>query len=125
MFDLISLKLGKTQSHRNSISLEWTRIYASPAEARQKLGAGRPQLIIIDGVRLCVALYNDRIHALADRCPHNGESLSKGKVNFAGEVVCPWHGYRYPLAGGPCPSGGTEAESFPVREDDSGVFVAI
>ena len=125
MFGLFSLKLGKTQSHRNPINVEWVRIFANAAEARQNLGDGRPKLIIAGGIRLCVALYDDRIHALADRCPHNGESLSKGKVNFVGEVVCPWHGYRYPLAGGPCPSGGSEAERFPVREDDSGVFVAI
>lgn len=125
MFGLFSLKLGKTLSHRNPIDVEWKRIFASSAEAREKLGNGRPQLITIGGARLCLALFKDRVHALADRCPHNGESLSKGKVNFAGEVVCPWHGYRYPLAGGPCPSGGSEAESFPVREDDSGVFVAV
>lgn len=105
--------------------MEWIRIFSSPAEARQKIVDGRPLLIIAGGRRLCIARHNDRIHALADRCPHNGESLSKGRINFAGEVVCPWHGYRYPLAGGPCPSGGSEAESFPVREDDSGVFVAV
>lgn len=104
---------------------EWHRVYESTAAAHAALGAGKPVQVIAGGRRICMALHNSRIYAIIDRCPHNGESLSKGKVNAFGEVICPWHGYRYSLIGGICGSGGPDAEIFPVRESDEGVFIAV
>lgn len=104
---------------------EWHRVFDDAETARAALGSGKPLLVNAGGRRICLALYNGRIHAIIDRCPHNGESLSKGKVNAFGEVICPWHGYRYSLNGGICSSGGPDAEIFPVRESDEGVFVAV
>ncbi len=104
---------------------EWIRIWDNPEAARSAMRPGKPMLVTVAGRRLCIGLHQNRFFAIADRCPHNGESLSKGIINAFGEVVCPWHGYRYPLNGGPCPSGGAAAESFPVREDADGLFIAV
>ena len=104
---------------------EWIRIWEDAAAARAAMHPGKPQLMLVSGRKVCVGLHAGRFFAIADRCPHNGESLSKGRINAFGEVVCPWHGYRYPMDGGPCPSGGPAAENFPVREDDNGIFIAL
>lgn len=29
------------------------------------------------------------------RCPHMGADLTKASVGGKGDVICPWHGYRY------------------------------
>ena len=37
--------------------------------------------------------------AAADRCPHRGTALSLGRVDGAGCVVCPYHGWTYDASG--------------------------
>ena len=38
-----------------------------------------------------------KVHALADRCPHRGASLSRGHIRFpgSGTITCPYHGWTY------------------------------
>lgn len=63
--------------------------------------------------------------AISDRCPHNGESLSRGRLNPFGEVVCPLHGYRFRLIDGGCSAPCPDAEVFPVKEENGEIFVAV
>ena len=44
---------------------------------------------------------DDRVHALADSCPHAGAPLSAGALRD-GVVVCTWHGWRFDPATGQC-----------------------
>ncbi len=90
------------------------------------LTVNHPRLLLAGGKRICLVRTQDRLLAVADTCTHNGESLSKGKVNFQGEVVCPWHGNRFNLVTGR-ESGERSAdlETFPTRIDEDGVFVAV
>ena len=48
-----------------------------------------------------LAVWRDeggQVHATADRCPHRGASLSRGRVR-GGCVECPFHGFRFDGAG--------------------------
>ena len=64
-----------------------------------------------------VAIFNVQgvLHAIADRCPHEGASLCKGKITALvdsdgpgdyrlerrGELVrCPWHGWEFDILTG-------------------------
>jgi nitrite reductase/ring-hydroxylating ferredoxin subunit len=47
------------------------------------------QLPIVQGKRICLVLHGNNFLAVQDACTHNGESLSGGKVNYLGEIVCP------------------------------------
>ena len=49
----------------------------------------------------CIALFqaDGRYYALDDSCPHQGASLTAGKV-VDGKVQCPAHGLRFDLASG-------------------------
>lgn len=53
----------------------------------------------IDGQGVLVALVDDRPHAVADLCPHNGALLSEGVIRD-GCVTCPSHLWRFSLADG-------------------------
>lgn len=90
------------------------------------LAVNRPRLLLAGGKRICLVRTADRLLAVEDRCTHNGESLSKGQVNYLGEVVCPWHGHRFNLVTGR-ESGerSGDLQTFPVRVDEEGVFVAL
>ena len=75
-----------------------------------------------------VALFrtaDDRVFALADRCPHKGGPLSQGIVH--GErVACPLHNWNIALSTGAAiaPDEGCAA-SFPVRIDAGRVHVLL
>ena len=73
----------------------WVKLFHSLSEAKDRLAESRPQLLEVSNVRICLVLRGDQLFAVSNKCTHNGESLSKGKVNFANEIVCPWHGYQY------------------------------
>jgi len=105
--------------------MEWIRIFSDLPEAIMALGENKANTQIVGGRKVCMAIINGKLHIVSDRCTHNGESLGKGKINFAGEVVCPWHGYRFELKTGRCRSDSPDLETFPVKIENDGVFVGI
>lgn len=106
--------------------MEWVKVFSNSGELHEQLPDATPRLFVIAGKPICLVRWRGKLRAIENKCPHNGEQLSKGKVNFLGEVVCPWHGYRFHLATG---REGDErcrdAETFPVMENDEGVFVGL
>lgn len=106
--------------------MEWIKIFASEEEAKSKLSPGRPQLLVLHGKRICLVRYKESFLAVQDACTHNGESLSKGSVNYLGEIICPWHNYRFDLQSGKaCDSSSADLNTYPVKIDESGFFVGI
>jgi nitrite reductase/ring-hydroxylating ferredoxin subunit len=105
--------------------MEWIRIFNSATEARERISMGKPQLVVIGEVRICLARVNESFFAVGDKCSHNGESLSKGKINFLGEIVCPWHGYRFSLQSGRCAENYPDIPIFPIKENEDGFFIGI
>ena len=116
----INIKVQRTDA------LEWIKIFESADEARRILTGKPAQLLIVRGKRICLATYQEKFFAVSDSCTHNGESLSKGMVNYQGEIICPWHNYRFELATGICsvPSC-RDLEIYPVKEDATGFFIGI
>jgi phenylpropionate dioxygenase-like ring-hydroxylating dioxygenase large terminal subunit len=86
-----------------------------------------------------IVLWRDggKVHALADRCPHRGASLSQGHVRFpgSGTISCPYHGWTFDGTGqlraciqeGPLSSmpPRVKAKSYPVEERLGLVWVWI
>lgn len=106
--------------------MNWIKIFSSTGEMESALVINQPRLLLAGGKRICLVRTPDRLLAVADTCTHNGESLSKGKVNFIGEVVCPWHGHRFSLVTGRESSErSADLDVFPTRIDEDGVFVAV
>jgi 3-phenylpropionate/trans-cinnamate dioxygenase ferredoxin subunit len=106
--------------------VEWIKIFLNEKEARAVVKEHVPQLIIIDGKRICITLHEGKFFAVQDECTHAGESLSKGRINYRGEIVCPMHGYRFDLNGGsPCDSSCRDLATYPLKKDDNGFFIGI
>ncbi len=95
-------------------------------EARSRITTDKPQLLVLHGTRICLVLHNEEFRAVQDSCSHNGESLSKGRVNFLGEIICPWHGYRFDMKNGKaCDSSSADLKTYPVKSDETGFFIGI
>lgn len=106
--------------------MEWIKIFSNEEEARRRLSPGKPQLVVIGGTRICLALVNGNFRAVQDACTHNGESLSKGAINYLGEIICPWHNYRFDMSNGrACDSSSADLRTYPIRLDDTGFFIGI
>ena len=106
--------------------MDWIRIFPNSASAREALQTDRPRQLAISDKRICLVLYKNNILAIEDKCSHNGESLSKGTVNFMGEVICPWHGYRFNLkTGRESAERSRDLVTYPIMENEEGVFLGL
>jgi nitrite reductase/ring-hydroxylating ferredoxin subunit len=105
--------------------LNWIRIFPSAADARERLPLNKPQLVVVNGTRVCLVRRENEWLAVSDKCTHNGESLSKGHVNYLGDIICPWHGYRFSMKTGQCYESAAGLPTYPVREDAEGVFIGL
>jgi len=81
-----------------------------------------------DDPRGNVAIFrtgDDRVFALADRCPHKGGPLSEGIVH-GDRVTCPLHNWSIALGSGAAiaPDEGCAAR-YEVRVEDGRVYLAL
>jgi len=105
--------------------MEWKKIFNSKADMENAMKLEQPRLLKIGEHRICLIRLEDQLCAIEDRCPHNGESLSKGKVNFLGEVVCPWHGQRFDIkTGREGAQRSRDLITYPIREMD-GIYLQL
>jgi nitrite reductase/ring-hydroxylating ferredoxin subunit len=106
--------------------MDWIKVFASGVDARKRLLESKPQLLIVHDRRICLVLRNDQFLAVEDSCPHNGESLSKGNINYLGEVICPLHGYRFQLrTGRETEERCRDLKIYPTKEDETGIYIGM
>ncbi len=106
--------------------MEWIKVFSSGEEARKRLKENVPQLLILNGRRLCLVLRNNCFYVVQDACSHTGESLSKGTVNHLGEIICPWHGHQFNLATGrECSERSADLNTYLIKEDSEGLFIGM
>ncbi|MBT1709816.1 Rieske 2Fe-2S domain-containing protein [Fulvivirgaceae bacterium PWU5] len=106
--------------------MEWIKIFSNTVEAREKLLSGKPRLLVVYGRRITLVHYGDDFYAVQDACTHNQESLSKGHVNHLGEIICPWHNYRFELKTGRAMDSSCRAlATYPIKTDETGFFIGI
>ena len=63
------------------------------------LPEGRGRRVCKAGLDLAVFRVGDAVYAIDDSCPHQGGSLSNGKLEGT-RVTCPVHGLKFNLASG-------------------------
>ena len=82
--------------------------------------------ITVDGLELAVFRDGDDLRCIQESCPHRGAALSEGFVQD-GEVVCPWHGWRYSIRDGECSTlpGSAPVACYPAEARGGAVWVRI
>ncbi|MDZ4715040.1 MAG: Rieske 2Fe-2S domain-containing protein [Cytophagales bacterium] len=106
--------------------MDWIKIFSSVGQMESLLVMNQPRQLIVGSKRICLVRTDDGIRAVEDKCTHNGESLSKGKVNYLGEVVCPWHSYRFNLATGRESSERSrDLITYPLKAEPDGIFIGM
>lgn len=106
--------------------MEWVKIFSNVNDAFIRIKPGSTQLLVVNQKRICLGRVNDDFFAVQDKCSHNGESLSKGIINYVGEVVCPWHGYRFQLkTGRESGEHSPDLETYPIKQDETGFYIGL
>ncbi|MDX1627295.1 MAG: Rieske (2Fe-2S) protein [Fulvivirga sp.] len=106
--------------------MKWLKVFDSKEKALEAIPQNGARLLKIGERRISLANYQGNIYATDNKCPHNGEALSQGKVNYLGEIICPWHNYRYSLKNGrECQQRTEDVETYPISEKDDGLYIGI
>lgn len=102
--------------------IRWHRTGVTHAGDLQE---GVPARVHVAGKAICLVRWKGRVHALLDRCPHQGNSFAGGWCE--GEhLVCPAHRKGFNLATGHSRGGGTDrATVIPVQERPDGLYVGL
>jgi nitrite reductase/ring-hydroxylating ferredoxin subunit len=78
-------------------------------------GAQRKQIVLF-------RLASGEIHAIDNRCPHEGYPLSTGALKD-GILTCEWHNWKFRLCDGVCVLGGENVRHYPVRVQDGAIWL--
>ena len=82
----------------------------------------RPVLRKAGGMRFACVRAGDAVHAIDDRCPHQGYPLSQGSCK-EGVLTCEWHNWKFDLGSGECLFGGEAVRRYPTRIQDGRVHL--
>ena len=91
------------------------------------LAEGAGEAFVVGRRVIALFLRDGRYFAIDDDCPHQGASLSKGRVDECG-VTCAWHGWRYSLEDGRWldnPRSQRGVATYPVRVLDNEIQVGV
>lgn len=98
----------------------WHRV-AALAELPESSG----REFVVEGRVIAVFRSGNDVFAMDGICPHAGGPLAEGPVQN-GIVSCPWHGWQFRIATGEhCLSSQIRQDCFPVKIDESGVYVEL
>jgi len=104
------------------------KLFKNKEETEKNIALNKAVLVQIEEMKICLTRTARGYFALQDACPHLGISLSKGHCNGFGEIVCPWHGYRFDLKLGHETSGqgnGLGAELYKVEMRANGLYIGV
>ena len=74
-----------------------------------------------------IALFSiaGSVHAIDNRCPHEGYPLAEGQVDGGCTLTCNWHNWKFRLTDGRCILGGDNVRVYDTRVDDGYVWVDL
>lgn len=83
----------------------------------------RPVLRKAGGRRFACVRAGGDVHAIDDRCPHQGYPLSSGSCKD-GVLTCEWHNWKFDLTSGECTFGGEAVRRYPTRVEGGRVHLS-
>lgn len=88
-----------------------------PLGSLKALKAGPHQLVL-------ARTEEGEVHALDNRCPHEGYPLATGTLKGC-DLTCCWHNWKFDVRDGACRVGGEGVRSFPSRVVDGSIEVDL
>ncbi|HWM84943.1 MAG TPA: Rieske (2Fe-2S) protein [Kofleriaceae bacterium] len=76
------------------------------------------------GKQLAVFRAGGEVHAIDNRCPHEGYPLASGALQ-EGVLTCEWHNWKFRLCDGVCVLGGEDVQRYRTRVEDGVVWIDL
>src|SRR6266851_4896474 len=90
---------------------------------RSELGTQGRKLVRHKGKQVLVIAQQDRVFAIANRCPHEGYPLSEGTLGPGCVLTCNWHNWKFDLASGEALVGRDPVRTYQVAERGGQIFI--
>lgn len=105
---------------------EWKRVDEAGVMGVNFLREGKTTLVKVAGKSICLVRKQDKLYAVRDRCPHGNGPLHQGTLNEEGDLVCPWHKFRFCVENGRSAGGeGYFVPTYPIEIREDGVYIGI
>lgn len=75
--------------------------------------------------QILILRKGNSLHAINNRCPHEGYPLSEGSLSEDCTLTCNWHNWKFDLNSGETLVGGDKLRHYPVREEEDGIWVDV
>jgi 3-phenylpropionate/trans-cinnamate dioxygenase ferredoxin component len=88
------------------------------------VGGARTLSVEVAGTPIVIARCGGELHAVDDRCTHDGEPLGGGEVEDC-EIICPRHLARFDLRTGEAltPPAYEPLRTYPVKEENGRILI--
>ncbi|MFL5267304.1 MAG: Rieske (2Fe-2S) protein [Stellaceae bacterium] len=90
---------------------------------RSELGSNGHKLVRHDGKQVFVIARENRVFAIANRCPHEGYPLSEGTIGPGCVLTCNWHNWKFDLASGAALVGRDPVRTYEVAERGGEILI--
>lgn len=105
--------------------MNWIKIL-SLEQIEQHVMVNKPVSILLHQTPLAIVWDGNTYFAFKNVCPHNKARLSDGKLNAFGEIICPWHEYRYNIkTGRECANRTADLATFTIEKRADGLYLFI
>ena len=95
------------------------------AAALQDLNPGSSKFVVLKGKTIALFNVAGQVHATDNACLHRGGPLGEGALE-GGVVTCPWHGWKFDVAGGACQMNPKlKVKTYPVKIEGPDIFVDV
>ncbi len=86
---------------------------------------GQGRVVEAEGREIALFNLEGAFYAVENTCCHRGGPLGEGALD-GGEVICPWHGWRFDVRSGECRnSPGDHVRTYDVIVEEGAVRVKI
>src|SRR5215831_3115538 len=90
---------------------------------RSELDSNGHKLVRHDGKQVLVVAHENRVFAIANRCPHEGYPLSEGTIGPGCVPTCNWHNWKFDLASGAALVGRNPVRTYEVAERGGEILI--
>jgi len=108
----------------NRKKYNWHKVFDS--EAGIKLGENGIGTLQLNDKTICITKFDGEWYAFTNSCPHAGAPLSEGCLDAKGNIICPFHNYKFNIKNGRMANAdGYILKTYPAEVRPDGVFIGI
>ncbi|HEX3916969.1 MAG TPA: Rieske (2Fe-2S) protein [Caulobacteraceae bacterium] len=100
-------------------------MHQSTGVTRQDLQAHGRKVVRLGGKQVLLIAAEGAVHAIANRCPHEGYPLSEGTLGPGCVLTCDWHNWKFDLGSGAALMGRDPVRTYPVRLEGEVILVDL